>query len=391
MDNKKKIAIVSNTMCVGGVEIALIEMLKAFDYQQYQITLYLREPGGEFFAKLDHRIEVRYWGQTDSRERLLRQLKSGHWLRATKGLMGRIYARQCAQDWARNEYTAVKSLGVIDGEYYDGIIAYHGATPGVLASALYGLKGGRRIAWIHGKDSFPCGKQGFWANQYCKFDKIICVSLDTQDRFVGQYPATKEKTCVCYNLLDTDRVRQLSLEAMACDLKKPALVTVGRLAQVKGQKMIPSAVRQLSDAGYDIRWYLVGDGELRCELEEEIIRFGVQDRVILLGMKENPYPYIKNCDIYVQPSFSEGYCTTTVEAKILQKPIVTTDAPGMREQFVSGENGLIVDAMTPEALAGGIATLLDHPEMREKFVGNLKKESFDNSKELQKLYDFIEN
>ena len=110
-----------------------------------------------------------------------------------------------------------------------------------------------------------------------------------------------------------------------------------------------------------------------------------------MGTKENPYPYIKNCDIYVQPSFTEGYCTTTMEAKILCKPIVTTDAPGMREQFVSGENGLIVNAMTPEALAQGIKTLLDHPEIMEKFRNALKKESYDTTKELQKLYDLIES
>jgi hypothetical protein len=63
----------------------------------------------------------------------------------------------------------------------------------------------------------------------------------------------------------------------------------------------------------------------------------------------------------------------------------------MREQFVSGVNGLIVDAMTPEALFEGIKTLIDHPEMRKKFVENLKNEGYDNSKELQKLYDFIES
>lgn len=130
---------------------------------------------------------------------------------------------------------------------------------------------------------------------------------------------------------------------------------------------------------------------MRSEVEAEIERYDVADRVILLGTKINPYPYIKNCDIYVQPSFTEGYCTTTVEAKVLCKPIVTTDAPGMREQFVSGENGLIVDAMTPEALAEGIRQLLDHPEMCEKFTNALKNESFDNAKEMQKLYDFIES
>lgn len=110
-------------------------------------------------------------------------------------------------------------------------------------------------------------------------------------------------------------------------MQKISIMTVGRLVSVKGQQMIPYTVRLLLNAGHDIHWYLVGDGLLRETVEEEIKKHDVADRVHLLGTQMNPYPYIKNCDIYVQPSFSEGYCTTTMEAKILHKPIVTTDAP----------------------------------------------------------------
>ena len=153
--------------------------------------------------------------------------------------------------------------------------------------------------------------------------------------------------------------------------------------------MIPKTCRILLDMGHEFYWYLVGDGPLRTKIEQEICKYRVSDRVFLLGTKENPYPYIKNCDIYVQTSFSEGYCTTTMEAKILHKPVVTTNAPGMREQFVSGENGLIVDAMTPEALANGIASLLDHPALCEKIIKNLKQNPFDNLSERKKIYDLI--
>ena len=194
-----------------------------------------------------------------------------------------------------------------------------------------------------------------------------------------------------YNLLSTKEITLQSEDHVNWIPQNTAILTVGRLVSIKGQAMIPRTTRLLLDAGYEVYWYLVGDGPLRETVEAEIQKYDVAEHVILLGTQTNPYPYIKNCDIYVQPSFSEGYCTTTMEAKILHKPIVTTDAPGMREQFVSGVNGLIVDAMTPEALSGGIRTLLDHPELREKFVENLSHEVCDNSGELQKLYDFIES
>ena len=222
------------------------------------------------------------------------------------------------------------------------------------------------------------------------YSHIFCVSNSIKIH-VEEYCKIKcHHASVIHNLLNIDEILAKAQNEIT-PLAQRYILTVGRLSPEKGQQMIPETTRMLVDAGYDIHWYLVGDGPLREEVEREIEKHGVSDRVILMGTQSNPYPYIKNCDIYVQPSFSEGYCTTTMEAKILQKPIVTTDAPGMREQFVSGVNGLIVDAMTPEALFDGIKTLIDHPEMREKFVENLKNEGYDNSKELQKLYDFIES
>lgn len=217
------------------------------------------------------------------------------------------------------------------------------------------------------------------------------MSEATKKQFCERFRGVERNTSVFYNLINDQDILMRSEESTSEYMMPISIVTVGRLSHLKGQIMIPQIVKLLLDAGYVIYWYLVGDGELRSVVEEEIKRLGVAENVTLLGTKVNPYPYIKKCDIYVQPSFSEGYCTTTVEAKILNKPIVTTDAPGMREQFISGENGLIVDEMTPESLFEGIKLLIDHPEMREKFKRNLAKETYDNSKELQKLYDFIES
>ena len=155
--------------------------------------------------------------------------------------------------------------------------------------------------------------------------------------------------------------------------------------------MIPKTTRLLLDAGYDVFWYLVGEGGLRENIEAEIQKYDVAGHVILLGTQMNPYPYIKNCDIYVQTSFSEGWCLTVQEARILQKPIVSTPLPVMHEQIMSGENGLIAKDSTPEALAESIKLLLDNPELQEKFIEALRHEACDNTGELQKLYDFIES
>lgn len=390
MKNKRRIAFVSNTMCVGGVERVLLELLKFLDYDRYEVTLYLRSAEGELLPEVDRRVHIRYWGIVDEESSLSALISKFRLLTAWRGICNRLLARLHRNDWALNELYAVKSLPCDTHEIYDCIIAYHGATSGVLSTALYRLKGRKRIAWIHGRDPYPESDRQRFEKEYRKFDRIFSVSHSIKAVFSERYPKAAHDMTVSYNLIDSDRIAVLA-NAVRPVFHHIALLTVGRLTAVKGQQMIPATVRLLLDAGYEVYWYLVGDGSLREEIECECEKYNVTDHVILLGTQMNPYPYIKNCDIYVQPSFSEGYCTTTVEAKILQKPIVTTDAPGMREQFTSGENGLIVDAMTPEALFEGIKTLLDHPEMCQKFVDNLKHESFDNNAELQKLYDFIEN
>jgi len=167
-------------------------------------------------------------------------------------------------------------------------------------------------------------------------------------------------------------------------------VTVGRLGLEKGQEMVPEIVRKLLNNGMEVTWYLVGEGVKRSVIEENIARFNVADHVILLGLKANPYPYMRNCDLYVQPSFTEGYCTTTIEAKILHKPILVTDVPGMREQFQHMENGYIVASPTIDCLYEGIRTLIKDEALRRRFVKRLSDDTMlENEKEMRKLYDYL--
>ena len=388
---KKSIAFVMDTMAVGGVEKALIELLKAFDYSRYNVTLWLKNDSGPLHNQIDTRVKIEYWECKNTRDTLLKQLKQGKLISFFRGVFYRICSRIHLSEYDLNAFYSVKSLPQCSDHCYDCVIAYQVLSPAVVANALYRFRGLKKVLWVHGRNVRPQSLNVFFDKEYCKFDFIACVSESTRTEFSHDFPKAKKKTAVFYNLLPVDEILEKSKAPIDVSLTNTAIVTVGRLSPEKGQQMIPQTTRLLLDVGYDVYWYLVGDGALRETVESEIQKYDVAEHVILLGTQMNPYPYIKNCDIYVQTSFSEGYCTTTMEAKILRKPIVTTDAPGMREQFVSGENGLIVDAMTPEALFEGIRTLLDHPELREKFVENLSHEVCDNSGELQKLYDFIES
>ncbi|MBR5126509.1 MAG: glycosyltransferase [Oscillospiraceae bacterium] len=388
----KKIAIVAGQLVVGGVERALISFLQEIDYSKYEVTLWLQNSKeGALLSMIDPRVRIREIEKPIPKQVLISQIKHFQILQVIKAIANRILARIFCKNLIKNLRYSTKCLPLCSKERYDCLIVYQGLARDQIATALYRFCAQKRICWIHGKNTFHESTKRYIQKEYKRFDKIVYVSEATKENFLRDFPAVAEKSSVIYNLID-DRaiVEQSELETKE-SLNGSAIATVGRLSPEKGQQMIPKAARILLDQGYEIYWYLVGDGSLRAEVEQEIEKYGVQDHVILLGTKMNPYPYIKNCDIYVQPSFTEGWGLTVQEARILEKPIVVTPIPVMEEQIRNGENGLIVEAMTPEAIADGVRQLLDHPALIEKFTKALKNETFDNSAELQKLYDLIES
>lgn len=388
---KKKIAVVFNRMVVGGAEKALINFLKAIDTDKYDVTLFTFNDKGAYFEEIPSKIRVCFTECPDAKQMLLDDIIHFRFRNIVRGLLLRIKMRLIKNEYQK--YGCMMQLQPVYKEKFDCAISYKLNYPDT-ATVIWRINASRKCAIMHSSvnsaDNWVNGLQLMTS----LLDGIFCVSEDCMKQLISCCPSCRNKTAVLHNVVNTSEIIAKGTEYTPWNDDICTITTVGRLSPEKGQQMIPQTVRMLLDAGYDIRWYLVGDGPLREEIEQEIRKYDVSDRVILLGTKTNPYPYIKNCKIYVQPSFSEGYCTTTMEAKVLCKPVVTTDAPGMREQFVSGENGLIVDAMTPEALFEGIRTLLDHPELCRKFEEKLRQESFDdaaNAKELQKLYDFIES
>lgn len=382
-----KILFITSKFIVGGVERALLNLLKAIDTHIICISLLITDKNGEWEKNIIPEVRILQLDEYKS-ECFNQQGKSKSFYAILKSTYAR-FMTHIFHDYCRSAYWAIKSWSDFEEEY-DCVISYK-ADNAVVASLASKFKAKKKILWVHGELPETTSYKKCYQRIAKGFDGIFCVS-DAIEMYVKKYfKEYKGVVLSIGNIVDSEDIVIKGQEHIDVQFKNNSIVTVGRLDTVKGQAMVPQTTRLLLDAGYDVYWYLVGDGGLRETVEAEIRKYDVGEHVILLGTQMNPYPYIKNCDIYVQPSFSEGYCTTTMEAKILRKPVVTTDAPGMREQFVSGENGLIVDEMTPQALFDGIRTLLDHPELREKFIENLSHEVCDNSGELQKLYDFIES
>ena len=217
-----------------------------------------------------------------------------------------------------------------------------------------------------------------------KFDKIYCVSESSKELFLKVHPDCVNAMDIFHNIVDADEVRrqgELPAEGMVLD-GVFTICTVGRLSPEKGQMLIPNTALLLKKKGYKFRWYLVGDGSLRPQLEQEINKLAVNDCVFLLGAKINPYPYMKNCDVYVQTSFTEAYCITLKEASLFGKFIVSTDFSSVEEQISNGKNGLIANK-TPESLADKISLAFEiTPPI---FTNYTNKDCND----MQRLYSYI--
>ena len=149
--------------------------------------------------------------------------------------------------------------------------------------------------------------------------------------------------------------------------------------------MAVSAAKILSDKGYDFKWFAIGKGQLEDQIKEQIKSLGLEEKFILLGERANPYPYTKNCDIYVQPSYFEGKSIAIDEAKIFAKPIVCTSFPTVYDQLTDGETALLAE-INAESIAEKIEVLLNSDELCRTLSDNLKKEKAGNEEEIDKFY-----
>ena len=379
---KRKVAFVLDGAMVGGIETALIQMLRKIDTDKYDISLFTNVQGNPCIGRIPECIKVVDLDEFDLRSNFYCSLRKGKLSRAAKLLKYYLKIRLSKSDLDKVRYS--QEQFTLSEEMFDCAVAYKPSWTSVLW-VLDHIKAHKSAVWVHGP-IWGC-KDQHWIEGV---DYFFCVSKDSKDYIERIYPNVIGRTEVFYNLIDSEEILIKAGNGWNFG-EETVLVTVGRLTNQKGQDMIPYTMRYLLDAGYQAKWYVIGDGDLREKIEQLCKKLGVVDNVILTGTQSNPYPFIKGCDIYVQTSNFEGWGLTVQEAKILNKPIITTDIPVMREQIEHMKNGYITEGISPEALFEGIKTLIDNPILCEQFVEELKKESHDNTQEIEKLYAFIES
>lgn len=216
-------------------------------------------------------------------------------------------------------------------------------------------------------------------NYLSKYDNIIGVSSQITEEFRVLCPQLSSKTKIVYNALDRDEIKAKSEEDIDSDFKKILrnrlfLLTVGRMEEQKGYDTALKTALLLKSKGLSFLWGFIGDGSKMSEIQKQIVEYGLENETLIFGRRDNPYPFMKQCDIYVQPSRHEGYCLTVIEAKLLGKVIVCTDFTGVREQINDGKNGIIVSRDNPEVLANAIISINKNKKKQLLFRSILNSE-----------------
>lgn len=389
MTGKRILLCCNRTLGIGGIEKALTTFVKAFDTENNDVTLVLSNSNGELYSQLPtQNINVFFTGNIDSAELLKDDIKHFRIVEIVKGIYNRIMLRINRNWYARIMYTyriiqrKLKFQGTFD-------CAISFTTDYSDLSMVLNANTDKRVAFVHADATQNPYIATLNDELLKKFDKIYCVSESSKELFLKVHPDCVNAMDIFHNIVDADEVRrqgELPAEGMVLD-GIFTICTVGRLSPEKGQMLIPNTALLLKKKGYKFRWYLVGDGSLRPQLEQEINKLAVNDCVFLLGAKINPYPYMKNCDVYVQTSFTEAYCITLKEASLFGKFIVSTDFSSVEEQISNGKNGLIANK-TPESLAKKIGEVISNPQ---RYMAGVAVES-NGAKvsEMDILYHYIE-
>ncbi len=388
---KKNILISCNRIIgIGGIEKSLVTFLNAFNKEHYNIILVVSSSDGEFFSLIDtSKIELYYTKNINPTSVLKDDLSAFSISNVIKGLYCRLALRFNKHWYAQimYMYRAVSHKIRFD-QYFDCAISFTTdySDLGIISS----VNTNKRVAFVHGDASLDKYVAKLNDKLLCGINKIYCVSKAAKKRFLSVHPACENAMDIFHNIVNESEVITKSKESV-CDIlhnRGIVLCTVGRIEHVKGQHLIPECAKILRDSGLEFKWYIIGSGDTD-NINKEIVSKNLDQNVILCGARKNPYPYMKNCDIYVQTSLSEAYCITVREALILKKIIVSTNFPSVDEQITHEHNGVICE-ISSEALANGILKILNSNELKKKIECNLSM-PLQQHNDMDKLYSFIES
>ena len=397
----KRIFIAIHYMEIGGAERSLLGLLNAIDTTHNDIDLFVYQHIGEFMPliPMDTNLvpEIRRYAAIE--KPMIKVLMQGHIDIVLARLIAkynfkRYFKKHELQDgFSVFQYVANTTTPLLPslkelGEY-DLAISF--LTPHNIVKDKVSAK--KKLAWIHTDYSTVQVNAPLELPVWESYDFIASISDSVTIAFLTTFPSLKDKIVLIENILSSLFVREQALlndvgNEIPNEEGVVKLLSVGRFSIAKNFDNVPSICKFLVDAGVNIKWYIVGYGGDELLIKRNIAQTGMQERVILLGKKSNPYPYIKACDFYVQPSRYEGKAVTVREAQMLYKPVVITDFPTAPSQLTDGVDGVIIP-MDNKGAAEGLVRFIRNKNLQEHIVARLHTRDYGNEGEVEKIYKLM--
>lgn len=398
----KKILFVMNTLGRAGAEMALLELLRRLTEKDLDISLYVLTGQGEMLEQLPKGVRLlnkEYQSSsvhtTEGKKQLAKTSVRAMLRRGTIFKLFPYVVRQGVSMLVKGRILPDKLLWRVlsDGaerfeEQYDLAVAYiEGGSTYYVADHV---KAKKKVAFFHVDYSMAGYTRSLDKDCYLNYDKIFPVSDEVKEAFLRMYPECHEKTEVFHNLINRDRILQMAERegGFTDEFDGYRILTVGRLMSQKDFTQSIKAMRLIRDKGIKARWYILGEGEQREELEKLISRLGLEQDFFLPGTTDNPYAYMAQADIYVHATRFEGKSIAIQEAQILGCPILVSDCNGNREQVVHGKDGLMCE-FTPEAICEGIIMLLNNPDKSKEYGREAAKRYTAQNKDIDKLLSML--
>lgn len=394
----KNVLIVSHGMEIGGAESALLGLLCAFDCEKFNVDLFLYQRTGELLKYIPDGINV--LPENPKYASVAAPLSTVVKNRAFGVALGRVIGKQVSKAQAKksnatedcyylinNSHKYTKPfLPKISDKEYDLAISW--LTPHFYVAEKCRAK--KKIAWIHTDYSSIEIDADDELPMWDAYDEIVSISEKVSDAFLKRFPSLEKKLTVIHNFHPADFIRRRAEEFTVKDEMPDdgyvKLLSVGRYCHAKNFDNLPDICRRMEN----VKWYIIGYGTDEALIRQKIAKAGVEDRVILLGKKENPYPYFKECDFYIQPSRYEGNAVTVNEALILGKKVAVADYTTASSQITNGVNGVIVP-QDNEGCAEGLMHFIGDSALQKKILNNVLNSDWSQAEEFNKIIKIAGN
>ena len=389
---KKKFLFITEALWIGGIETALVNLLNRLDREKYDVTCLILRNDQTMAQRLPKQVclqvadrhDMVSFSQSYCWARLYHLTeKSDNPSRLHRAMMWLVPAIK----WVENRLYIRYIRKQLQNEHFDTCIIYSDVAAETAVRAVNAEK--FLLFYHHG------AMRRVYHDEigYRRSEKIIAVSRHQAEKLCAFRPKYAHKIVTVHNLVDAERIREKGSEPVQESFlpERFNIVSCGRVSREKGMDLAVEACAKLVAAGYKhIHWWIVGGGPAEAEVREKITQLGMEKYVTMLGMQENPYPYIDAADLYVQPSRFEGYPLSILEALILGKPVVSTDNGGAGEILQLGITGLLCP-ISSEGLAETIEKLLSHPEDLERLRENVRSCDMDveNRTAIRQLEEYL--